>query len=47
MIGLLASSRAADSTGLVAEIISGVQAHVQGRLRDDACLLAAVVSLTT
>jgi PAS domain S-box-containing protein len=43
MTRLLAESRATESVGLMSGVVSGVQEHAKGVLRDDACLLAAVV----
>lgn len=43
MIDLFTASQATDATSLVTEIVGGVQEHAHQSLRDDACLLAAVV----
>lgn len=43
MAHLFADSAAADATGLVTEIVNRVQQYATDGLRDDACLLAAVV----
>lgn len=40
---LLRERRGGDVTSLVTETIAGVQAYARGLLRDDACLLAAIV----